>query len=229
MSETSEVVGFSAAPSRRTRVRRQPQRGHYDRALIYAILDEGFVCHVGVDNEEGPIVIPTAYARIGDRLYLHGAVGNALLQSMSNGTRTCITVTLVDGLVLARSTFHHSINYRSVVIFAIATEVIDNDEKRAALEAVVEHLVPGRSADARPPSDVELRMTRVVSVPLDEASAKVRSGNPVDEEADLNLPVWAGQIPLPVVPGTPIVDTDARVLAPCPEYATHYARRRTEN
>ena len=183
------------------KVRRLAERGRYDRATIEAILDEGFVCHVGYAADAGPVVIPTAYARIGDRLYLHGAPANATLRHASSGVPVCVTVTLVDGLVLARSAFHHSINYRSVVVHGTGTEVTDEEEKRAALAAVVEHIVPGRGADARPPTSSELRATRVVRVPLDEASAKVRTGGPKDDPEDLDLPVWAGQVPLPDGPG----------------------------
>ena len=187
------------APSARARVRRLAERGRYDRAEVEAILDEGFVCHVGWVGETGPVVIPTAYGRIGDHLYLHGAPANATLRHASPGVPVCVTVTLVDGLVLARSAFHHSINYRSVVIYGTGVEVTDDEEKRAALAAVVEHIVPGRGADARPPTTSELRATRVVRVPLHEASAKVRTGGPKDDPEDLDLPVWAGQVPLRTV------------------------------
>ena len=158
------------------------------------------------------MVIPTAYGRIGDHLYLHGAPANATLRHASPGIPVCVTVTLVDGLVLARSAFHHSINYRSVVIFGTATEVTADQEKHAALAAVVEHIVPGRGAHARPPTTSELRATRVVRVPLQEASAKVRTGGPKDDPEDLDLPVWAGQVPLRIVPGAPV----ARRQPPAP-------------
>ena len=211
-------------PTARVRVRRLAERGRYDRAMIEAILDEGFVCHVGVVVDSGPVVIPTAYARIADRLYLHGAPANATLGQASSGMPVCVTVTLVDGLVLARSAFHHSINYRSVVVYGTGTEVTDVEEKRAALAAVVEHIVPGRGADARPPTAAELRATRVVRVPLDEASAKIRTGGPKDDPEDLDLPVWAGQVPLRMVPSAPVADGDPATSPPTPRYLTDYAR-----
>jgi hypothetical protein len=212
------------APSTRTRLRRLRERGRHDRTTIHAILDEGFVCHVGFADSRGPVVIPTAYARTGDVLYLHGAAGNAALQALRTGSPVCVTVTLVDGLVLARSAFHHSVNYRSVVVYGTATEVVDPEEKRRALDAVVEHVVPGRGADARPANDLELRVTRVVRIPLDEASAKVRTGGPKDDTEDLDLPVWAGEIPLDVRAGAPITDAGAPVRVPAPGYATGYRR-----
>ena len=185
MSSTlgDEEVG----PGPRARVRRLPERGRYDRATVDAILDEGFVCHLGLCYEGGPVVIPTAYARIGDWIYLHGAPANYALRRAVEGDSVCLTVTLVDGLVLARSAFHHSINYRSVVVFGVAQEVEDFDEKRTALMAFVDHVVPGRSPDTRPPSDSELRATRVVKVEIEEASAKVRTGGPKDDPEDLEL------------------------------------------
>ena len=208
----------------RTRLRRLRERGRHDRATIEAILDEGFVCHVGFTDVRGPVVIPTAYARDGDRLYLHGAAGNAALAALRTGSPVCVTVTLVDGLVLARSAFHHSVNYRSVVVFATASEVTDPEEKRRALEAIVEHIVPGRGADARPVVDLELRVTRVVRVPLDEASAKVRTGGPKDDPEDMELPVWAGEIPLRLAAGAPVADAGAPARAPVPGYAAAYRR-----
>lgn len=208
-----------------TRVRRLPGRGSYDRATIHSILDQGFVCHLGfVDDRGRPVVIPTAYARVGQDLYLHGAPANAALGVLAAGVAVCVTVTLVDGLVLARSAFHHSINYRSVVIFSNATGVRDLDEKRIGLAAIVEHILPGRGADARPPSVAELRATRVVRVPIDKASAKVRSGGPNDDDADLGLGVWAGQVPLHTVAGDPVAAHGIPAdLAP-PGYATGCAR-----
>ncbi|HLI25304.1 MAG TPA: pyridoxamine 5'-phosphate oxidase family protein [Acidimicrobiales bacterium] len=210
------------APTARTRVRRLAERARYERDEIYAILDEGFVCHAAFCDDSGPVVLPTGYARVGDGLYLHGATGNHLLRTVGAGAPVCITVTLVDGLVLARSAFHHSINYRSVVIFGTGREVEDRQEKLAAVTAVVDHIVPGRSADARPPTDEELRSTRVVHVPLDEASAKVRSGGPKDDPPDYQLPVWAGQVPLRLVAGDPVPDGDS--LPEVPAYAATYRR-----
>jgi hypothetical protein len=187
---------MAEAPSARTTVRRRAQRGHYERELVHAILDEALVCHVGFESEHGPVVLPTMHARVGDTLYLHGAVGNAMLRTLAAGAPVCVTVTLLDGLVLARSAFHHSMNYRSVVVFGAATAVEERDAKLAALEALVERIHPGRWTEARPPTDAELRQTLVVSVPLDEASAKVRTGPPIDDPEDYALDVWAGEIPL---------------------------------
>ncbi len=211
-------------PTARAKVRRLPERGRYERSTINSILDEGFVCHVGYVGDEGPMVIPTAYARIDELLYLHGAPANATLRQASSGVPVCVTVTLVDGLVMARSAFHHSINYRSVVVHGTGTEVTDLEEKRNALAAVVEHIVPGRGVEARPPTASELRATRVVRVPLVEASAKVRTGGPKDDPEDLALPIWAGQVPLRMVPGPPIVDTDHPTSVPTPGYLVDYAR-----
>ncbi|MDQ1478404.1 MAG: uncharacterized protein QOE62_3633, partial [Actinomycetota bacterium] len=191
------------APTDRTTVRRLPKRANYDRELVDAIIDEALSCHVGFAIDGRPWVIPTIHARVDDRLYLHGAVANQMLKSLAGGVEACVTVTLVDGLVLARSQFHHSMNYRSVMIFGRATPVDDVDEKRAALHALVEHVVPGRSADARPPNASELRATSVLTLAIDEASAKVRTGGPVDDEEDLGLPIWAGQLPVAATYGSP--------------------------
>jgi nitroimidazol reductase NimA-like FMN-containing flavoprotein (pyridoxamine 5'-phosphate oxidase superfamily) len=216
--------GEAQPASSRVRVRRLPERGRYERESIDAILDEGFVCHVGFLGPEGPVVIPTAYGRDGDRLYLHGAPANAMLQTASTGTQVCVSVTLIDGLVLARSAFHHSINYRSVVIYGIGEEVTDADEKRRALALIVEHLVPGRNADARPPTPAEVRATRVVWVPLREASAKVRTGGPIDDEEDLALPVWAGELPIVPAIGPPVAAEGVAADRRAPGYVTTYRR-----
>jgi len=212
------------APSPRVRVRRLAERGHYERSTIHSILDEGLVCHVGFAGSGSPVVIPTAYARLGDLVYLHGAVGNAALRALGTGAPACVTVTLVDGLVLARSAFHHSLNYRSVVIFGRATEVTDIEEKGTALTAIVEHIVPGRAADARPPTDAELRATRVVSMSISEASAKVRVGGPNDDPEDRSRPVWAGHVPLRLVADVPVADRDHPPTVPPPRYVRDYAR-----
>jgi uncharacterized protein len=215
---------------RRSKVRRLPERGAYDRETIGAILDEGFVCHVGFSTDKGPVVIPTGYARVGDVVYLHGAPANHALRTIGTGRPVCLVVTLVDGLVLARSGFHHSINYRSVVLYGTAKEVRDPVEKRAALDAVVEQIVPGRSADARGASESELRATRVVRISIDEASAKVRTGGPKDDPEDIEAGgIWAGQLPLTVVPGEPVPDDhggegDPPEDLPVPDYVTHYRR-----
>lgn len=190
----------------RTRVRRKPERGSYDRATIDAILDEGLVCHVGVVVDGQPRVIPTAYGRDGDWLYLHGAASSQLLRALAAGAPACVTVTLLDGLVLARSGFHHSMNYRSVVVFGTPEAVTDPDAKRAALDLVIDHLVPGRAAALRTPTATELRATLVVRLALDEASAKVRGGGVGDEPEDLELDTWAGVLPLALVAGAPVPD-----------------------
>jgi nitroimidazol reductase NimA-like FMN-containing flavoprotein (pyridoxamine 5'-phosphate oxidase superfamily) len=204
-------------------VRRLADRGRYDGATIDAILDEGIVAHVGVTTDQGVVVLPMAYGRLDDLLYLHGATGNALLRS-ADGTDVCATVTLVDGLVLARSAFHHSINYRSVVVFGTAEIVTDPAEKDRALAAIVDHVVPGRAADCRPANAAELRKTTVLRLGLDEASAKVRTGGPIDDEEDLALDHWAGVLPLAVVPQAPEADrVVADGLVP-PPYVTHYQR-----
>ncbi len=214
-------------PGPRTKVRRLRERARYERAAIDAILDEGFVCHFGFCSGDGPAVLPTAYARVGDVLYLHGAAANHALETIGDGAPVCVTVTLVDGVVLARAAFHHSINYRSVVAYGRASEVRDPVEKRAALEAVVEHIVPGRSADAREPTDSELLATRVVRVEVDEASAKVREGGPKDDPGDLAAGgIWAGHVPLRTVAGDPVPDDHgpAGERLPVPPYLTPYRR-----
>jgi nitroimidazol reductase NimA-like FMN-containing flavoprotein (pyridoxamine 5'-phosphate oxidase superfamily) len=193
-------------PSARSTVRRLPERAHYDRETALAILDEGLVCHVGFLDEGQPFVIPSTYARMGDRLVIHGSAASRMLRVLAAGTPACVSVTLLDGLVLARSAFHHSMNYRSVVVLGAAQEITAPDEKRRALEAIVEHVAPGRTAAVRPPSDVELRATRVVALPLDETTAKVRSGPPKDDEDDYALACWAGELPLVLAPGQPVAD-----------------------
>src|SRR5438270_2037225 len=197
-----------------TIVRRHPERADYEREAIDAILDEGLVGHLGFAAGEQPYVIPMLHARAGDTLYLHGAPASRLLGTLATGARFCFTVTLVDGLVLARSAFHHSLNYRSVVVIGQARAVTDPEEKLAALEALVEHVLPGRTADARGPSKPELRVTEVIALDLDQASAKVRTGPPVDNRADMSLPVWAGELPLQLVPGDPIPDAGRAVPEP---------------
>jgi uncharacterized protein len=211
-------------PSARSTVRRLPERGSYDRELALAILDEGLVAHVGLATDDGPVVIPMLYGRDGDRVLLHGSPASRLLRGGANGVELCLAVTLVDGLVLARSAFHHSMNYRSVVVFGRATRIDDIDERRAALERLVEHIVPGRTADAREPNERELRGTLVLALPLVECSVKVRTGGPKDDDEDMDLPVWAGVIPLATVAGAPLPAADLRVDAPVPGYTSGYAR-----
>jgi nitroimidazol reductase NimA-like FMN-containing flavoprotein (pyridoxamine 5'-phosphate oxidase superfamily) len=178
------------------RVKREPQRGVYDRETIDAILDEALVCHLGFVVDGQPYVIPTLHARVGERLYVHGSAASRMLRHAASDVRICVTVTLLDGLVLARSVFNHSIDYRSVVVLGTPTLVEDIDEKREALRAFTEHVAPGRWDEARQPTDKELKATWILSVPLDEASAKVRTGPPEDEPEDMDLPVWAGIVPI---------------------------------
>ncbi len=194
------------APSVRTQVRRLPKRGHYDPAVIHSILDEGFICHVAFVHEGAPVVIPTGYARSGDTVYIHGSAASRMLRTLEQGVAVSIAVTLLDGLVLARSAFHHSMNYRSVVIFGTAIAVTDPEEKNAALRLFTEQVVPGRWAEVRPPTPQELKGTSVLKVALDEASAKVRVGGPVDDEEDYALPIWAGVLPLKIAVGEPVND-----------------------
>jgi nitroimidazol reductase NimA-like FMN-containing flavoprotein (pyridoxamine 5'-phosphate oxidase superfamily) len=193
----------------RTTVRRKADRGRYDRDTIDAILDEALVAHVGFALDGQPWVIPMTFARIDDMLYLHGASANHLLSSLAGGIPVCATVTLLDGLVLSRSAFHHSMNYRSVVVVGVATKVEDTDEKHRALRAVVDHMVANRSDETRGPSDKELRATLVVRLPIHEASAKVRTGPPIEEPDDLALPYWGGVIPVHLTRGAPVPDDDA--------------------
>ena len=196
-------------PTRRTTVRRNPKRGMYDRDVVNAILDAGIVAHVGFVHEGQPYVIPMSYARDGDRLLLHGAGGSRLMRTLASGAPACVTITLLDGIVLARSVFHHSMNYRSVVALGSARK-LEGEEKAGALEALVEGLVPGRSREARAPDRAELSATMILAFPLDEASAKARTGPPADDPADLALPIWAGTIPLTMRAGPAEPAPDAR-------------------
>ncbi|MEK6337676.1 MAG: pyridoxamine 5'-phosphate oxidase family protein [Acidobacteriota bacterium] len=209
----------------RTTLKRLPQRGNYDRELINQILDEAFVCHVGFVVDGQPFVIPTGFARAGDKLFIHGSQASRMLRTVGQGIDVCLTVTLIDGLVLARSAFHHSMNYRSVVVLGRATAIEDREEKLAALLALSEHMIPGRWADVREPSERELQQTTVLSLPLTEASAKVRSGPPLDDEEDYDLPVWAGIIPLRQIAEPPIEDPGLRVKTSSPDYAHKYRRK----
>ena len=190
----------------RTKVRRHPERGVFDRAALYAILDEGFVCHIAFAIDGQPYAIPTGYARLGDALYLHGSAASRMVRQLSAGLEVCVTVTLVDGLVLARSAFHHSMNYRSAVVLGRARLVTDRDEKYAALRAFTDQVVPGRWAEVRPITEPELKGTAVLALPIEEASAKVRTGPPLDDGDDLTWPVWAGVVPLVTSPGVPVPD-----------------------
>jgi uncharacterized protein len=190
----------------KTKVRRLPSRGAYDTETIYAILDEALICHVGFSIDGQPFVIPTIHWRDGDTLYFHGSAASRMLRTLRGGVDACVTVTLLDGLVMARSAFHHSMNYRSVVVFGKAREVAEREEKLRALERLVEHIAPGRSAEVRGPSESELRQTLVLALPLHEASAKIRTGPPVDDVDDYKLPVWAGVVPMRMVRGEAIED-----------------------
>jgi hypothetical protein len=202
----SETPAGPFPASERVRVRRLPQRGVYDRGVVHAILDEALVCHVGFVVDGQPYVIPTIHARVGDTVYVHGSAASRMLRTLREGAPVSVTVTLVDGLVLARSAFHHSMNYRSVIALGTATEVTDPVEKRAALDAIVEHVAPGRLAEVRAPSELEMKATLVLKLPLQEVSAKVRTGPPLDDEADYALPCWAGVIPLALQPLAPVAD-----------------------
>lgn len=203
-------------------MRRRSGRGSYDRAVIDAILDEGIVGHVGIVADGQPFVIPVLYARDGEVIYIHGSPLSRLLGTLADGVAMCLTVTLLDGLVLARSAFHHSLNYRSVVVLGDGYAVHDGDHKRAALRTVVEHVARGRSDEVRGPSEQELDATEVVAICIREVSAKIRSGPPVDASEDLHIPVWAGELPLSLVPGSPV--PDAGCDQPVPEYVQAYAR-----
>jgi nitroimidazol reductase NimA-like FMN-containing flavoprotein (pyridoxamine 5'-phosphate oxidase superfamily) len=211
--------------TKRTTLKRLPQRAQYDREAVYLILDEGFICHLGFVVEDQPFVIPTGYARVAERIYVHGSQASRMLRTLSKGIDMCLTVTLVDGLVLARSAFHHSMNYRSVVIFGKATIVDERSEKLAALRALSEHMIPGRWDDVRKPNEQEMKATTVLSLPLTEASAKVRTGPPIDDEDDYALPVWAGVVPLGLIAGEPIADPRLLDGLSVPGYAAEYERR----
>jgi nitroimidazol reductase NimA-like FMN-containing flavoprotein (pyridoxamine 5'-phosphate oxidase superfamily) len=217
-------VSEAFTPTERTRVVREPQRGVYDREIVYQILDEGLVCHVGFAAEGQPFVIPTLYARIGDAIYFHGSAASRMLRGASQGTEVCVTVTLTDGIVLARSVFNHSMNYRSVVALGKATLVDVPPEKLEVLRAFTEKILPGRWEDARQPNEKELKATSILRLPLTEASAKVRVGPPEDDAADYALPVWAGVIPLRVVAGAPIRDERCGLGIFLPAYAANYRR-----
>ncbi len=212
----------SSRPPRST-VKRLPQRAVYDRAAIDAILDEGLVCHVGFSCDDRPFVIPTIYVRIGGQVYLHGSPASRMLQLLAKGGEASIAVTLVDGLVLARSAFHHSINYRSVVLFGRGAAVHDDAQKLSVLKALTDHIMPGRWSEVRAPSPDELRRTLVVSLPIEEASAKVRVGPPLDDEPDYVLPVWAGVLPLKLSALAPLPDARLAEGTLPPPYLTDYA------
>ena len=210
--------------TQRTTLKRLPQRGSFERQQINEILDEGFICHVGFVVDNGPFVIPTGYARAGDELIIHGSQASRMLRQLGQGIDVCVTVTLIDGLVLARSAFHHSMNYRSVVVFGRARVIEERAEKMSALTALSEHMIPGRWDEVRGPNDHELQLTTVLAIPLTEASAKVRTGPPVDDEEDYDLPVWAGVIPLQQMANEPIADPRLGANIPTPRHASDYRR-----
>jgi len=209
-------------PTERTQVKRLPKRGRYDRETVYQILDTCFVCHVGFNVDGQPYVIPTNYGRAGDTLYLHGSAASRMLKTLSEGVPVCVTVTHVDGIVLARAAFHHSVNYRAVVILGTAPLVDSPAEKMEALRIFTEHVMKGRWDDVRQPTEQELKATTVLALPLEEVSAKVRTGGPLDDEADYSLPVWAGVLPLETVPKEPVPDSQRKSDPPVPDYLKHY-------
>jgi len=214
----------SFTPTERTQVKRLPKRGMYDRETVFKILDEAFVCHVGFVVDGQPYVIPTNFGRVGETLYLHGSAASRMLRTLSEGIPVCVTVSLIDGLVLARSAFHHSVNYRSVVILGTARLVEDPAEKMEALRLFTEHIMKGRWEQIRWPTEQELKGTTVLALPIEEVSAKVRTGDPKDDEEDYELPIWAGVLPLPVVPAAPIPDTRLKAGIAVPENVAKYAR-----
>ena len=213
------------SPTERTRVVREPHRGSFDRDVIYKILDEGFVCHVGFTVEGQPYVIPTMFARVGETIYFHGSAASRMLRGVSGGLAVCVTVTLIDGLVLARSVFNHSMNYRSVVALGKATLVSEADEKIVALRAFTGKILPGRWDDARQPSEKELKATSILRLPLSEVSAKMRTGDVQDDEEDYALPVWAGVLPIRLAASEPIRDARCDAGLAVPTAVTNFDRR----
>ncbi|MEZ5176482.1 MAG: pyridoxamine 5'-phosphate oxidase family protein [Acidimicrobiia bacterium] len=213
-------------PTDRSRVRRLPERGAYDLDTIEAIIDAAAICHVGFETDDGAIVIPTIHARVGKTLYLHGSPASRMLRAIP-GQQVCVTITIVDGIVVARSAFHHSMNYRSVMIFGVPRVVDDPTERIIALEAVTEHVLPGRWAEARRPNDAENRATKLLAIDIGEASAKIRTGPPGDDAEDMDLDIWAGVIPLTVVPGTPVAAPDLKRGVAIPPSVERYGSART--
>jgi len=211
-------------PTERTQVKRLPKRGVYDRETVFKILDEAFVCHVGFVVDGQPYVIPTNFGRVGETLYLHGSAASRMLRTLSEGIPVCVTVSIIDELVLARSAFHHSVNYRSVVVLGTARLVEDPTEKMEALRLFTEHIMKGRWDQIRWPSEQELKGTTVLALAMEEVSAKVRTGGPVDDEEDYELPVWAGVLPLPVTTAAPIADARLKAGIAVPENIAKYSR-----
>src|SRR5580700_5281989 len=223
LSQAQPVNSSSAlAPTSRTRVKRLPKRASYDRDAIYAILDSALVCHVGFAIDGQPYVIPTLHVRIADRLFIHGSAASRMLGAAAEGTPIAVAVTHIDGLVLARSAFHHSVNYRSLVILGAATLVTEPAEKLAVMKGLIDHVVPGRWEHIRHPNDKELAATSVLSIPIAEASAKIRSGDPIDDEADYALPIWSGQVPFATRTLTPLVDARLDASTAIPAHVTEY-------
>ena len=210
------------AVTARTRVKRLPKRASYDRDVINAILDTALVCHVGFAIDGQPYVIPTLQVRIGDRLYIHGSAASRMLGNAANGTPLAVTVTHVDGVVMARSAFHHSVNYRSVILLGVATLVTGYSEKLAVMKGLIDHVAPGRWDHIRQPNEKELDATSVLSIPIEEASAKLRSGGPIDDEADYALPIWAGEIPLTTTTLAPVADSRLAPATPIPAHVAEY-------
>jgi nitroimidazol reductase NimA-like FMN-containing flavoprotein (pyridoxamine 5'-phosphate oxidase superfamily) len=211
--------------SDRVRLRRKRERGSYERETIDAILDEGLVAHLGIVEDGQPLVVPTLHARAGDVVYCHGSAASRTIRAMAGGAPVCLTVSLIDGLVLARAAMHHSANYRSAVLLGRARAVEDRDEMLAGFEAIVERIVPGRWAEVRPPTEKEMRATALVALPIEEASAKVRTGPPLDDEPDYELPAWAGVIPLSLRAGEPQPDPRLAEGVPVPDYVSGWPRR----
>jgi nitroimidazol reductase NimA-like FMN-containing flavoprotein (pyridoxamine 5'-phosphate oxidase superfamily) len=224
--ENSFSMSETYVPTARTRVVREPHRGVYDRATAYQILDEGFICHVGFVVDGQPYVIPTGYGRTGDNLYIHGSAASRMLRNLDEGVPVCVTVTLLDGLVLARSIFNHSMNYRSVMVLGTAVAVQDPQEKLEALRRLSEHILPGRWAESRQPNEKELKATLVMRLPITEFSSKVRQGPPIDDEEDYVFPTWAGVIPLKMEAGEPINDPRLGPAQAVPEYVRNYSRKK---
>ena len=216
-------------PTERTTLKRLPKRGVFERQRIYEILDEGFVCHLGFTIDQRPFVIPTAYGRLDDALFIHGSAASRALRALAGGIEVCVTVTLVDGLVLARSAFHHSMNYRSVMVFGRASVIEEREEKMRALRAFSDHVIPQRWDDVREPNEGELRKTLVLRLPLEEASAKVRSGPPLDDDIDYLLPTWAGEVPLKVVAQNPVADPRLSPCSQLPAYLKSFVERTQAN
>lgn len=222
--DSSPVTAQALPATPRTTLKRGSERGRFDLETINQVLDEGLVCNVSFAAEGRPFAIPMAYARVGDQLLLHGSTANRMMRALRDGGEACITVTILDGLVLARSAFHHSVNYRCVVLYGMAREIVDPDDKLAALRATVEHIVPGRWDDVRAPNADEFARTMMLSVPITEASAKVRTGPPVDDPEDYSLNTWAGEIPLKQVAMQPLSDPVLSDGIAVPSYAQRYRR-----